>query len=175
MKYIGILLALSSSFLDAKAATQPPSCQEVHENGVFLGCKLKPNDPILRTRYGGPVYNNYGGYQVTGFSMFSIDKDGIYTGWSLVRHGDVDCLKQPHTWTGRLFKLSSNQYAAWGIGSEGVGYYLVTLSKNRMQASSTLMAAYKEVNVIENNQLMRLDARFAVDNLMKISQPYMCK
>jgi len=171
MKKVLALMALG--FLGC-AQAEPP-CKEVYENGIFLGCAINRLDPILNSRYGGPVYNNYNGFQVTGFSMFSVDEKGNYTGWSLVRPSDKDCLKEPHTWTGRIFRLTSGQYAAWNTGSEGGGYYLITLDKSGKSGNSALMAAHGEFGVVETNQLSKLGKGYNTEMLLKVSQPFMCK
>lgn len=171
-----IWVGLGCGILVASVGTTTSApCKKVYKNGIFLGCEISKHDPVLNTKWGGPVYNNYGSSQVSGYSVFSINKVGRYQGWSLVRSSGNDCLDDPHTWTGEMYKLGERQYAAWNDDTAGYAYYLITLSKDGSSAASALMVVEGFPDYVETNELFKLSKNYTTDALMEISKPFMCK
>ena len=130
---------------------------------------LPPATGIAGT-WAGPVLNCYDDRCMSGFSWFTVGKDGRYHGQTLAKKPGATCLSHdPEGWTGRLYRLGKDTYYAINDGAdEG---YLLQVSRNRQTASSTYMGTEKDV--VESNQFHK--TTIALDALLSVANGRMCQ
>jgi hypothetical protein len=127
-------------------------------------------DSVLGSTFVGPVINSYSGAAMQGFSWFTIDKHGRYTGHTIARKPGDDCLSyDPQGWTGQLYRLSRQTYFAFN--DEAHEGYLIQLAPDRRSGSSTYFGA--EVGVIEANWFYK-DRHFQPDKILSLAAGGLC-
>jgi hypothetical protein len=119
------------------------------------------HDSVLGSTFVGPVINSYSGANMQGFSWFTIDRNGRYTGRTIAY--------DPIGWTGQLYKLSRQTYFAFNDSShEG---YLIQLAPDKRSGSSAYFGA--EAGVIEANWFYR-DLSFSPDKVLQLVDGVIC-
>lgn len=167
-KLIAILTALIS--FNAYSA-----CEEVYSpySGNYLGCKIKKGDKILNSKWISPVINIYGNDKHEGVTLFEIDSEGRYKARTLIRHANKECLSYGGVWGSQLYKVDPYTYAAWD--EFGVAHYLIHVSMDGQTASSYLSAGPTINNISERNTFYRRPKNYTLDQILRVSQPLMCK
>lgn len=172
MKKILVLLALLLTSYNAQAA-----CEEVYSpySGNYLGCKVKKGDKLLKSKWISPVINIYSNDRYEGVTLFEFDVDeiGRYRARTLIRSANKDCLTYGGEWGTQLYKVDQYTYAAWD--EFGVAHYVIHVSMDGQTASSYLSAGPTINNISERNTFYRRPKNYTADQLLRISQPLMCK
>lgn len=152
------------------------SCVENYSpDGKFLGCTIQKVDKIANSKWLSPVVNNYSGGNFEGVSYFEIDSAGGYTGHTIIRRPNEDCVRyDPGGWKGKLYRIESNTYTAW---NEGVydAFYLINMTNDGLIASSYLIGGKDIKNISERNDFFRKDKKFNFENILKVYEPFICK
>lgn len=169
MKKLLIAIALLVSY-NAHSA-----CEEVYSSysGNYLGCKIPKGDKILNSTWVSPVINIYGNDRHEGVTLFKIDGLGRYKARTLIRHANQECLSYGGVWGSQLYKVDQYTYAAWD--EFGTAHYLIHMSMDGQTATSYLSGGPTINNISERNTFYRRPKNFTLDQVLRVSQPLMCK
>ena len=139
---------------------------------LYLAASMHMLPPAkgLAGTYAGTVLNCYHDKCMSGFSWFTVSRDGTYHGQTLAKKPSDACLSHdPKGWTGRLYKLGKHTFYALNDGAdEG---YILQVSQNKQQAASTYIGT--EAGVIESNLFFRTTIN--PDALLSEARGKMCE